>query len=335
MFAYVEAAGCTNACRHCASEGEPPYGGFFSVAELRELVADGWRLFPYYEASAHPEFPEILSPDICGEGNDYVSTNGYGITRAEDPQRLFARLRELGWGWLSLTVHGLEEHHDWFVRRKGAYADILRATELARANGFGLHWNIMLDNRNLEQMPALLEVSRDMLGGHGWLELVRHHANRRLWRYEALRPSLRDVRERLAPWILDEVWRTLDGGRAEPETMTEAYWLAKWREAAASGEGFERFDVGVEPRPLLKITRERQVLIMDPPPPALLGELSEGREVLEARARQHAATPLCEAPPTEAAAFEDSDLLHPNGASVRMKVVSAMLFGDVRRLGLP
>jgi hypothetical protein len=325
MFTYVEAAGCTNTCRHCASEGKPPYGGFFSVAELRGLVADGWQIYPYYEASAHPEYPELLAPDICAEGGDYHSTNGWGIARAEDPERLFARLREFGWRWLSLTLHGLEEHHDWFVARKGAYADIVRASELGRANGFGLHWNIMLDNRNLEQMPALLEVSREMTGSNGWLCLANHHANRRMWRYEALRPSLADVRRRLAPWIAEEVWKTSDGGRIEPERMTEAYWLGKWREAAASGEGLDRFDVGVEPRPVLKITRQRQVFITDPPPIALLGELSEGREVLEERARRHAATPLCETPPPEAGALEGSDLLHPCGASVRMKAISLVL----------
>jgi len=327
MFTYVEAAGCTNACRHCASEGSPPYGGFFTVVELRGLVADGWRLYPYYEASAHPEFPEILAPDICGDGGDYLSTNGYGIARAKDPPGLFARLRELGWRWLSLTLHGLEEHHDWFVCRKGAYADIIRATELARASGFGLHWNLMPDNRNLEEMPGLLAVSRDMVGSNGWLCLPGHHANRRLWRYESLRPSVTDIRERLAPWIVEDVWKTSDGGKVEPEQMTEAYWLAKWRESVATGEGLDRFDFGVEPRPVLKITRQRQVFITDPPPMALLGDLSEGRAILEERAWQHAARPLCETPPPEAAALEGSGLLHPNGAGVRMKVISSMLYG--------
>ena len=330
MFAYVEAAGCTNACRHCASEGTPPYGGFFSVAELRELVADGWELYPYYEASAHPEFPEIVAPDICSGGGDVLSTNGFGIARAEDPQALFERLREYGYHMLSLTVHGLADHHDWFARRKGAYADLLRASELARAHGFGLHWNVMLDNRNLEDLPAIIQVSRDTGAGDGWLELVRHHVNRRLWRYEALRPSLRDVRERLAPWVLEEVWKAGPGNPnpPEPEKLTEAYWLAAWKDAAAGGD-LRPFDVGPV-NPVVKITRQRQVFVTDPPPIALLGELSEGRDVLEGRAKHHA-TQRWEVPPPEAAALESSDLLHPNGASVRYKVISSLLYGVRRR----
>jgi len=65
-----------------------------------------------------------------------------------------------------------------------------------------------------------------------------------------------------------------------------------------------------------------------PPPVRLVGELSEGRGVLEQRAREMAATPMHPAPPPEAAAmFADSELLHPHGGSVREKLIGALLYG--------
>lgn len=325
MFAYVEAAGCTNACRHCSAEGHPPHGAFFSSAELSALVADGWQFCLYYEATAHPEFPDIARPEFFGGGGGYFSTNGFGIARAADPEVVFARLRERGWRDLSLTVHGLRDHHDWFVARKGAYDELIRATVLARQNGFGLHWNITLDNRSLPELPQLIALAEDTIGGPGYLDVIRHHPNRRLWRFEELRVSLRDVRERLAPRIVEEVWRTASGEPAEPEKLTEAYWMAEWDRAANSGEGPERFGVGTETDPQVKITRQRQVYLCTPHVPAYVGELSEGREALERRAVEMCARPVCPTPPPEADVLRDSDLLHPGGMSVRHKAISLQL----------
>ena len=62
MFTSVEAAGCTNASRRCSSEGKPLYGGFFSCAEPRQLIADGSELYPHSSARAPLErecMPEV------------------------------------------------------------------------------------------------------------------------------------------------------------------------------------------------------------------------------------------------------------------------------------
>lgn len=81
---YVEACGCTQACRHCAVDGKPPYGGFYSLAELRDLQREWGPLVPYYEPTVHPEFPEIMFPEILGEGTNMLATNGFGLIRRDD-----------------------------------------------------------------------------------------------------------------------------------------------------------------------------------------------------------------------------------------------------------
>ncbi|MCE5239869.1 radical SAM protein [bacterium] len=325
MFTLIDAAGCTNCCRHCSAEGHPPYGAFFSLAEMVELVAEGWEIYPYYEASAHPEFPAILGPPICAETEEYVPTNGFGIARAPDPGAVLRQLRDYGRRFLSLTLHGTAEHHDWFVGRHGAYADIIEASRLGREHGFGIHWNLYLDNRNLEEIPEVIAVGREATAGEPWLEIVANRGNRRTWRYEALRPSLRDVRERLAPWVMQEAWKAVDKQPVQPEKLTEAYWLAEWQRLANAGESLEPF---MGSSAFLKITRDREVYLMAPPPVRLLGHLSEGREALEARAEELAATPAHLTPPPEAdTLFADSDLLHPYGASVRQKLIGILQFG--------
>lgn len=328
MFAHIDAAGCTNCCRHCGSDGYPPHGGFFSLDELRELRAQGWQAFPYFEASAHPDFPAILGNDICGDECSYWSTDGYGLVRASDPPAVLQELRGYGWDFISLTFHGLEQYHDWFVRREGAYAELIQTTRLGQENGFGIHWNLFLHSGNLAEISQTIEVARKIKGGDPWLELVVNHGNRRTWRYEKLRPSLRDVRERLGPWVLEEVWKKSDKTPTEPERLTEAHWLAEWQRAADEGGDLKPFGVNAQD-PWLWISRQRKVYLADPPPVRLLGDLSEGREVLEERARALAATPLCPTPPPEAhAMFAESDLLHPSGASVRQKLIGALQYGQ-------
>jgi hypothetical protein len=313
MNAGIDVAGCTNACRHCGVGGKPPHASFFSLSEMRELTAEGWELCPFFEPSAHPEFPEIMGPDILR--GEYLSTNGFGFARAEHPEAWFARLHEFGWRWLSLTVHGLQESHDWFVGRRGAYDDIVRTTKLARANGFNAHWNLMPFNRNLAEVPTLLEVSRELIGGYGWLELVNCTVSPRLWRYERLRPSLREVREQVPEWVLADVWKMLDGSPFEPEKLTEAYWLSEWERAADSGEGLERFDKPVQ----FMITRDRRFVADHPSEGTVLGRLEEGLEVLQQRAEELIAAIVPSGPPPEAEVFRQSDLLHGMASSVGRK----------------
>jgi hypothetical protein len=123
MIVYVEAAGCTNACRHCGANGHPPYGAIYSIDELRKLVETWEPITSYYEPTAHPDFPEIISPQIVGYEGEVLSTNGFGLARVENYSTVFDRLREFGYNMISCTLHGLEENHDWFVARKGAYSE--------------------------------------------------------------------------------------------------------------------------------------------------------------------------------------------------------------------
>ncbi|HOF88641.1 MAG TPA: hypothetical protein PLZ36_11145, partial [Armatimonadota bacterium] len=62
MHLFVNAAGCVNACRHCSADGQPPHGSLYALQELREIVRAWGTVYPYFEATAHPEFPDILAP---------------------------------------------------------------------------------------------------------------------------------------------------------------------------------------------------------------------------------------------------------------------------------
>ena len=331
MRIYVEAAGCTNACRHCGAGGHPPPDSHYSAAELRRIArAWGEPVWPYYEATVHSEFPEIVAPEIVGKENTAVlATNGYGLAHRDDFPDVFGRLRAFGFGGCSFTLHGLEAHHDWWAGRDGAFQDILTASRRAVQCGFGLWWNLYLDRENLEDIPALVDICAGELGGSGALGIPFHRVGARMWRYEQHRPSLRDVSERLALGVLPDAWRGPLG--CALDRLTEAHWISIWEEAPDS-DGFRHplEPTTWPPQPpfehvQLYLTRDRHV-DLDPlcAERIRLGRLSDGKEAALERLTALHPPAFSDTRPDEARRrLGESDLLHCHGFSVRLKAISS------------
>ncbi|HIE25700.1 TPA: hypothetical protein EYP66_00255 [Candidatus Poribacteria bacterium] len=79
---------------------------------------------------------------------------------SKDYRQMLKRLRELGTETISSTLHGLEEHHDWFARRKGAFQDIFLSAERAAEAGLKIHFNIYLDRQNMKDFTKLIDFIR-------------------------------------------------------------------------------------------------------------------------------------------------------------------------------
>jgi hypothetical protein len=329
MIIYVEVCGCTQACRHCAVDGKPPYGSFYSLTELRALREEWGPLCPYYESTVHPEFPEIMYPEIMGEGSNMLATNGFGLARGDDCKEIFRQLKDAGYWGLSLTLHGLKENHDLLVSHEGAFEDILTASRKAVEADFGVHWNFYLNRENLVEVPAVIELSERELGGAPWTGIPSHRVSRRMWRYEKFRPSLREVREAFPDELIAQT------GKQPLENFTEESWLRAWRQASDADDFRDFFESTTWPpappfdRMALFFTREREVFI-DPRcgPRMLIGELAEGREELLSRLQGLPMPEGADLQPEEARLREqDAELLHPGGSSVRYKAISSARFG--------
>jgi len=283
----------------------------------------------------HPEFPEIMYPEILGEGNNMLATNGFGLARRDDCRDVFKHMKESGYWGLSLTLHGLRVHHDWFVCREGAFDDILAASRKAAEAGFGVHWNLYLDRKNLEEVPALIELSEKEFNGPPWIGIPSHRVSRRLWQYEKLRPSLQEMRETLPNELITQTWK-------QPlENLTERYWRRSWQRTPDSDDFRDRCEPTTWPpsppfdRLALYFTRDRRVYI-DPKcgPRILVGELAEGRDELLSRLQNLPMYEGMDLRPEDANLREqDAELLHPGGRSVRYKAISSVRFGTREEAG--
>jgi len=230
MYVDIDVSGCPNTCRHCARDGRPPYGKLFSLDELYAIRDEWGPLVTYcYEPTAHPDFPDIYDPHIAVDHGGYLITNGFGLTRRTDFPILFKRMHEIGIRTLRLTLHGLREHHDWFVRRKGAFDDILLATRRAKEAGFSPLWQVYVDRKGLDDVPALVELARQECQEDPFsIGIPWHRISKRLWQYEHYRPTLKDIQDRQ----LDKLVHDPGKNRlANPETLTAAAWLKKWQQS--------------------------------------------------------------------------------------------------------
>jgi len=334
MIIYINAAGCSNSCRHCAVNGGPPYGGFYSLDDMRAIASEWGPIVPYLESTAHPDFPEIMDPQIVGEGNTILGTTGFGLAERDDYMAVFSRLREFGYTGIFFTLHGLEEKHDWFACRKGAFQTILEASGKAAEAGFRIMWSVFLDQRNLEDIPPLQVLGKQEFGIPSLsLEVPRHRVSHRMWQYEKLRPRLGDVKELLLG-MDTEAWTGWLKDRPLDE-FTESAWLNAWRKEPHSDEFMGRRDPKSWPQPprfedIIHIDVDGQVFL-DPQcgELILIGRLSGGKDEIQRRIQQVATPPYSDMSPEEAQLPEsDSELLHPHGHSVRCKAISAALYGN-------
>ena len=77
----------------------------------------------------------------------------YKIVREPDYVKF---LKEVGTKKVQLTLFGLEEMTDKYVGRKGAFKEILEATEILIANDISPRWQMFINEENKDEIEKLL-----------------------------------------------------------------------------------------------------------------------------------------------------------------------------------
>jgi hypothetical protein len=327
MFIEVDAAGCTDTCRHCAVDGRFPHGSFYSVDELRALKQTWGPLTIRYEPTAHPDFPTIYSADIAVDHGGWLVTNGFGLARRDDYTAVVAQMHEMGIHTIAFTLHGLAAHHDWFVCRQGAFADILQATRRVKGAGFSPKWQIYVDQKGIGDVAAVVDTAVTECGDLPWLSLPYHRVGGRLRHYEKIRPTLADVyTHRLDQLVEDPEKNMLLGA----EGLTAVAWLEKWKQSPDVESFTHPFEPPTWPPSIdnemltIRITRDHK-LYLDPlvAPPLYLGKLAESKQRIMERLGTVAQPPCAEIDLAQVEWQADElERLHPSGFSVRYLAIT-------------
>lgn len=327
MYVEINAAGCSDTCRHCAVDGSFPQGGFFSLSELRSIKDEWGALIIRYEPTAHPNFPEIYNADIATEHGGWLVTNGFGLARRDDYCLVFEKMRAMSITTIAFTLHGLQKHHDWFVCKQGAFDDILLATRRAKEFGFSINWQIYVDKIGINDIPELIDFTLKETGDLPSLAIPYNRVGGRLWHYEKIRLTLSDVEKHHLHKLIDDPEKN---SLVKPEHLTSNAWLKKWLNSPDSGEFKHPYEPpswppeASYPTLSIRIDRNRKTYL-DPMcnAPIYLGNVSEGKNAIVARLEKLQMPIYSDLMPNDVnLSFDEQEQLHPIGFSLRYKEIS-------------
>ena len=164
----VDLYGCPNRCLHC-------WLGHMPNLPM-EPEADAWiveRFQPYFDRIAF--YSWLREPDFCPdyrarwERDKALSVNAvperfelasfWRLVRDPDYVRF---LKELNVKCVQLSFFGLEQTTDRYVGRRGAFRELLRATEILLENGICPRWQGFLNEENRLELVELLRLSREL-----------------------------------------------------------------------------------------------------------------------------------------------------------------------------
>ncbi|MBQ1508180.1 MAG: hypothetical protein IIZ47_02040 [Erysipelotrichaceae bacterium] len=162
----VDLYGCPNRCRHC----------WLGHMPNRKMEEDADRFVmgvfsPFFDKIAF--YSWIREPDYCDhyrerwERDLMVSKNAiperfelasfYRIVR--DPEYI-PFLKSVGVRKVQLTFFGLKKTQDRYVGRKGAYEEVLKATDLLIEGGIIPRWQCVLNEENIDEIIEVYHMAQ-------------------------------------------------------------------------------------------------------------------------------------------------------------------------------
>lgn len=164
----VDMNGCPNRCKHCWLGHMPnkkmnPETDIFLIEYFR----------PYFDTIVY--YSWLREPDFCDNYEErWIRDNEISV--GEKPQRFelasFWRivrdesyavfLKKAGVSCVQLTFFGMKEMTDWYVGRKGAFEELLEATEILLKYEIAPRWQSFITEENRDEIIALLELSKEM-----------------------------------------------------------------------------------------------------------------------------------------------------------------------------
>lgn len=164
----VDMYGCPNRCLHCWLSHMPN--------RTMEPDADRWivdQFKPYFD---HIEFFSWLrEPDFCPdyrsrwERDKMLSVNTVpprfelaSFWRLVRDPGYVSFLKDVGVGCVQLTFFGMDETTDRYVGRKGAFQELLKATEILLNAEISPRWQTFINEENKDELTDLLHLSQEL-----------------------------------------------------------------------------------------------------------------------------------------------------------------------------
>lgn len=168
LILAVDMYGCPNRCRHCWI-GHMPNRQMDRDADV--WIVDYFK--PFFNKITY--YSWLREPDFCDgyrerwDRDNAISVNSkperfelasfWRLVR--DPDYVLF-LKETGVKRVQLTFFGMEEMTDRYVGRKGAFQELLKATDILTANQIASRWQTFINEENKNEIVQLAELAHAM-----------------------------------------------------------------------------------------------------------------------------------------------------------------------------
>lgn len=168
MQLVVDMFGCPNRCRHC-------WLGHMPNRKMEES-ADLWIINyfkPYFRNITY--YSWLREPDFCDnyrerwDRDNQLSINVKPMRfelasfwRIVRDSEYVHFLKDVGIEAVQLTFFGTEMMTDQYIGRKGAFQELLKATEILITNQIAPRWQIFINEENIDEVVQLLKLTNDL-----------------------------------------------------------------------------------------------------------------------------------------------------------------------------
>lgn len=168
LILAVDMYGCPNRCKHCWI-GHMPNKQMDKDEDV--WIVDYFK--PFFNKITY--YSWLREPDFCDDYRErwnkdiQISVNSkperfelasfWRLVR--DPDYVFF-LKEVGVKRVQLTYFGMEEMTDKYVGRKGAFQELLKATDILIDNQIAPRWQVFINEENKDQIIQLLDLTNTL-----------------------------------------------------------------------------------------------------------------------------------------------------------------------------
>ena len=168
LIVLTDMYGCPNRCKHCWL-GHMPNRVMPDNSD--KLIIEYFK--PYFRSITF--YSWVREPDYCDnyaerwEKDNEISVNANpqrfelaSFWRLVRDEKYVRFLKFVGVNKVQLTFFGTEEITDWYIGRKGAYQELLRATEILIDNQIAPRWQVFINAENATDITELLAYSKEL-----------------------------------------------------------------------------------------------------------------------------------------------------------------------------
>ncbi|MGL4336641.1 MAG: radical SAM protein [Turicibacter sp.] len=164
----LDMRGCPNRCKHCWLGHFP--NGHLGTNDLvhvanqfksytKELVVYSWLREPDYDDNYKELWQLENQLSVGDQPKRFELLSFYRLVR--DPEYI-KWASYLGIKQCQLTFFGMEELTDEYVGRKGAFQELLKATEILIDHDIAPRWQVFVNKQNIHEVKELITLSESL-----------------------------------------------------------------------------------------------------------------------------------------------------------------------------